>query len=302
MSLLPPLVTQEELRAALGDKRARRIRLFDATVFLRREVPGGPYQVVSGRQEYAAGHIPGAAFADIPGELSDPASPFSFTVPSAGHFAAAIGRLGVGDDTYVVAYAQDSPMWATRLWWLLRYFGHDDTSVLDGGLLAWTAAGGPVEAGEITYPAAVFTARPRAELLARRADVEQIIAADSSTGDSSTGGTSTCLVNALTPDAFRGEGPGAYSRPGRIPGSVNVPWNGLVDPATHRFRPPADLAAALHAGGIRDDQPVVAYCGGGISATVDLFALWLTGRGDAKLYDGSLTEWSADPDLPLVTG
>jgi thiosulfate/3-mercaptopyruvate sulfurtransferase len=101
---------------------------------------------------------------------------------------------------------------------------------------------------------------------------------------------------------FRGEGPGAYSRPGRIPGSVNVPWNGLVDPATNRFRPPAELAAALNGGGVGADQPVIAYCGGGISATVDLFALSLTGRDDARLYDGSLTEWSAHPDLPLVTG
>jgi len=101
---------------------------------------------------------------------------------------------------------------------------------------------------------------------------------------------------------FRGEGRGANSRPGRIPGSVNVPWNGLVDAATSRFCPPAKLAAALDGGGVRADQPVIAYCGGGISATVDLFALWLAGRDDARLYDGSLTEWSADPDLPLVTG
>jgi thiosulfate/3-mercaptopyruvate sulfurtransferase len=289
MSLLPPLVSQEELRASLGDER---VRVFDATVFLRRQVPGGPYQVVSGRAEYAAAHLPGAAFADIPGELSDPASPYAFTVPPAERFAAAIGRLGVGDGTHVVAYAQDTPMWATRLWWLLRFFAHDDVSVLDGGLAAWTAAGGPVVAGEVTYPAGVFTARSRPELLASRRDVERIVADEAS----------ACLVNALTPDVFRGDGPGAYSRPGRIPGSVNVPWSGLVDPATNRFRPAADLTAALRAGGIRDDQPVVAYCGGGISATVDLFALALTGNHDAKLYDGSLTEWSADPDLPLVTG
>jgi thiosulfate/3-mercaptopyruvate sulfurtransferase len=292
MSLLPSLVSPEELRAALGDERAGRIRVLDATVFLRRAVPGGPYQVVSGRPEYTAGHLPGAAFADIPGELSDSASPFSFTVPPAGHFAAGIGALGVGDDTHVVTYAQESPMWATRLWWLLRYFGHDEVSVLDGGLPAWTATGGPVEAGVASYPAEVFTARPRPELLASRHDVERVVA----------DGTGACLVNALTPEVFRGEGPGAYSRPGRIPGSVNIPWNGLVDPATNRFRPAGDLAAALRAGGVRDDQPVTAYCGGGISATVDLFALWLTGRGDAQLYDGSLTEWSADPGLPLVTG
>jgi thiosulfate/3-mercaptopyruvate sulfurtransferase len=288
MSLLPRLVSPEALREALGDDR---LRVFDATVFLRRAAAGGPYTVESGHESYTRAHLPGAAFADIPGALSDPASPFPFTLPAAGDFAAAAGRLGIGDGTHVVAYAQDTPMWATRLWWLLRYFGHEDTSVLDGGLVAWTAAGGPVEAGESSYPPASFTARPRPELLARLADVREI-----------TGNGSACLVNALSPEAFRGEGPGAYSRPGRIPGSVSVPWNGLVDPATNRFRPPAELAAALGSGGVRADQPVIAYCGGGISATVDLFALSLTGRDDARLYDGSLTEWSAHPDLPLITG
>jgi thiosulfate/3-mercaptopyruvate sulfurtransferase len=288
MPLLPSLVSPEELRHALGDER---VRVFDATVFLRRAVDGGPYTVASGRESYARAHIPGAGFADIPGALSDPASPFPFTLPAAEYFAAAIGRLGVGDSSHVVAYAQDAPMWATRLWWLLRYFGHDDTSVLDGGLPAWTAAGGRVESGESTYPPALFTARPRPELLASLAEVREI-----------TGNGSACLVNALSPAAFRGEGPGAYSRPGRIPGSINVPWNGLVDPATNRFRPLADLAASLGSGGVRADQPVIAYCGGGISATVDLFALSLTGRDDARLYDGSLTEWSAHPELPLATG
>jgi thiosulfate/3-mercaptopyruvate sulfurtransferase len=287
MPLLPPLVSPEELRDARGDGQ---VRVFDATVFLRRAAAGGPYTVESGRMSYARAHIPGAGFADIPGELSDPASPFPFTVPAAGHFAAAAGRLGIGDGTHVVAYAQQEPMWATRLWWLLRYFGHDDTSVLDGGLAAWTAAGGPVEPGQSGYPPASFTARPRPELLASLADVRAV-----------TGNGSACLVNALSPEAFRGE-QRAYSRPGRIPGSVNVPWNGLVDPGTNRFRPPAELAAALSDGGVRAGQPVIAYCGGGISATVDLFALSLAGRGDARLYDGSLTEWSADPDLPLVTG
>ena len=288
MPLLPPLISPGELRDALGDEW---VRVFDATVFLRRAAEGGPYTVESGRESYARAHIPGAGFADIPGALSDPASPFAFTLPAAEHFAATVGHLGIGDGTHVVAYAQDAPMWATRLWWLLRYFGHDDTSVLDGGLVAWTAADGPVELGQSTYPPASFTARPRPELLASLADVCEI-----------TGNGSACLVNTLSREAFRGQGPSAYSRPGRIPGSVNVPWSGLVDPATNRFRPATELAAALGGGGVRTDQPVIAYCGGGISATVDIFALWLTGRDDARLYDGSLTEWSANPDRPLVTG
>jgi thiosulfate/3-mercaptopyruvate sulfurtransferase len=148
MPLLPPLVSPEELRDRLGDER---VRVFDATVFLRRPVGGGPYTVESGRESYARAHIPGAGFADIPGALSDPSSPFAFTLPTARHFAAAAGRLGIGDGTHVVAYTQDMPMWATRLWWLLRYFGHDDTSVLDGGLAAWTAADERVEPEESTY-------------------------------------------------------------------------------------------------------------------------------------------------------
>ena len=117
MPLLPPLVSPEELRDAIGDER---VRVFDATVFLRRAVDGGPYTVESGRKSYARAHIPAAGFADIPGALSDPASPFAFTLPAAAQFAAAIGRLGIGDGTHVVAYAQDAPMWATRLWWLER--------------------------------------------------------------------------------------------------------------------------------------------------------------------------------------
>lgn len=288
MLRLPLLVSAGELGDALGDER---VRVFDATVFLRRAVDGGPYTVESGRASYAHAHIPGAGFADLPGALSHPGSRFAFTLPTAEHFAAMAGRLGIGDDTHVVTYAQDSPMWATRLWWMLRYFGHADTSVLDGGLVAWKAAGGAVEPGESIYPPASFTARPRPELLATQADVREI----SANGQA-------CLINALSPEAFRGDGPGAYSRPGRIPGSVNVPWSGLVDAGTNRFRPPAELAAALTSGGVRADQPVIAYCGGGISATVDLFALSLTGRDDGRLYDGSLTEWSANPDLPLVTG
>src|SRR5580692_10234818 len=202
---LPQLLDADALAAVLDDPA---LRLFDATVNLVRPPGGGPYTMQSGRAAYEREQIPGAGFADIPEALSDPDSPFPFTLPSAERFALQAGRLGIGDGTHVVAYAQDSPMWATRLWWLLRYYGHDDTSVLDGGLVAWTAADGPVESGQSTYPSASFTARPRPELLASLADVREI-----------TENESACLVNALSPTVFRGEGPGAYSRPGRIPGS-----------------------------------------------------------------------------------
>jgi len=288
MSLLPPLVSAGQLSDTLGDER---LRLFDATVFLRRAVEGGPYTVESGAPGYEESHIPTAAFADIPGKLSDTASPFPFAVPDAERFAATIGRLGVGDDSHVAAYARGSPMWATRLWWLLKYFGHDDVSVLDGGLVAWKAFGGPLESGVRHYEEASFTPRTQA---ARLATLDEVKAAAA--------GAPVRLVNALPAEAFRGEGPGAYSRPGRIPSSVSVPWSDLVDPDTNRFRAPDRLSAAFADSGVEVGEPVIAYCGGGISATVDFFALELTGRSDGRLYDGSLTEWSADPGLPLVTG
>jgi thiosulfate/3-mercaptopyruvate sulfurtransferase len=288
---LPPLIDPPSLAEAL-DRRSD-ILVLDTTVELVRPPGGGPYTVVSGRAEYDKGHIPGALFADIPGPLSDPESPFPFTLPAAERFAEAAGALGVGPGTHVVAYAQTSPMWATRLWWELRFFGFDAVSVLDGGLPAWRAAGLPVDARPVTPRPATLTARPRPELLAGRIEIEEIVGA---------GDGATCLVNALSPPVFRGEGVSSYSRAGRIPGSVNAPWTGLIDPDTNRFREPSELREALGSVGALAPTPVIAYCGGGISATVDLFALSLLGRGDARLYDGSLTEWTADPSLPVELG
>lgn len=287
---LPALIDVDTLAGYTGDAS---LRVFDATVILERPPAGGPYTVRSGRDLYEQEHIPGAAFADIAGELSDAASPFAFTVPSAARFAAAAGRLGIGEGRHVVVYAQESPMWATRLWWLLRFFGFDAVSVLDGGLPAWRAAGLPTESGPASYPRAEFVPRPRRELLATRHDVEAIVA----------GHEPARLINALTAPVFRGEGPASYSRPGRIPNSVNLPWTNLIDAETNRFRPVRELRNELEAvGALGGTEPVVAYCGGGISATVDLFALALAGDEGARLYDGSLTEWTGDAALPVETG
>ena len=285
------LIDAATLRQQLEDPD---LRILDATAYLRREVPDGPYTVESGRQGYGEAHIPGAAFADIPGELSDVASPFPFALPSPEPFARAMSELGVGPGTRVVAYAQESPMWASRLWWLLRYFGFDDVQLLDGGLRSWRRAGYPLTSDPPPrLEASGFVARPRPEFLATKDDVARVVA-----------GAPARLVNALSPKAFRGDGPGAYSRPGRIPGSVNAPAHDLVDPATGCFRGPDELAGAL-AGLLEDDAdaPLITYCGAGISATVVVFALSLLGRDDdVRLYDGSLTEWSADPQLPLDVG
>jgi thiosulfate/3-mercaptopyruvate sulfurtransferase len=294
MARLPPLVDAGTLAAHLDQPS---LRIFDATVHLRRVAPGTPYVPESGRAGYEEGHLPGAAFADLIGDLADPASPFPFTIPSPERFAAAAGALGIGPDTHVVAYSQTSVMWATRLWWLLGYFGHDKVSVLDGGFEAWRETGCAVATGPVSTSPARFDARPRPERLARRPEVEAVVAAGNS-GPASAPSTPQ-LVNALRPDAFAGLSPGAYGRPGRIPGSINAPYIDLLD-ASGRFRHLDEIGAALDAAGLERSEAIIAYCGGGISATVDLFALDLLGT-EARLYDGSLTEWSADPSLPLET-
>ncbi len=286
---LPPLLDADTLAAHLDDPT---LRIFDATASLDRTPGRGPYVVRSGHEDYLRAHVPGAAFADTAGKLSDPDAPWPLILPSAEYFAAAASALGIGDQHHVVVYAQAAPTWATRLWWLLRYFGHEAVSVLDGGLPDWIRAGFPVEGGERHYPPAQFTASPRPELTASKDDVLAVVEHRAQAR----------LVNALRPSVFRGEGVTSYSRPGRIPGSENVPHTALVDHDSGRFISVEKLRALLQEAGAFDDQPLIAYCGGGISATAVLFALSLTGREDARLYDGSLTEWSADPDLPLEIG
>jgi thiosulfate/3-mercaptopyruvate sulfurtransferase len=301
MALLPPLVDADTLAAHLEDPG---LRILDATVHLRRNAPGTPYVPETGQVGYEEAHLPGAGFADLIGDLSDPTSPYPFTLPDPERFATAARALGIGPGTHVVAYSQTAVMWATRLWWLLEYFGFDDVSVLNGGLEAWREKGGVVERGVASYSPARFETSPRPERLARRNDVEAAVAdhhldpaAAAPPGAASP--RATLLVNALRPEAFAGLTPGAYSRPGRIPGSINVPYVDLLDDSG-RFRDLEDIGARLDAAGIDGSQPVIAYCGGGISATVDVFALEMLGR-PARLYDGSLTEWSAEPSLPLET-
>jgi thiosulfate/3-mercaptopyruvate sulfurtransferase len=273
------LVSATELASELGDPD---LRVLDGTVLLDFPPDGGPPTVTSGRAGYDAGHVPGAAFADLITDLSDPDSGLPFTIPSPERFAAGIGALGVEDGTRVVVYDASNTAWATRLWWLLRYFGFDDVRVLDGGLPAWKAAGGELSTEPSAYPPATFAPHPRPELLASTDDVLEA-SADGA----------TCVVNALD-DAFY--------RAGRIPGSSQLAASSLLDPETGRLRPVAELRRAV-AEVVPEGGPApIAYCGGGIAATLDVFALALAGREDAKLYDDSMTGWTADPARPVETG
>jgi thiosulfate/3-mercaptopyruvate sulfurtransferase len=284
------LISTEDLAARLSQPG---LRVYDCTTYLEPPDPGSddPYKVVSGLKTFVAGHVPGADFLDLQGELSATDTRLRFTMPSAEHLAPAFGRHGLGDGTRVVLYSIGSMMWATRVWWMLRSLGFDGAAVLDGGFDRWQAEGRPIEAGEPRgYPPATFTPRPRPGRFVDKTAVRAAI-----------GDPETVTVNALGPQFHRGLEPSRYGRPGRVPGSVNVPAASLVDPASKRFVSPTAALASFAAAGIAPDKHVIAYCGGGISATIDLFLLHQLGFDDLTLYDGSMGEWAKDPSLPIET-
>ena len=270
------------------------LRLFDCTTYLEPAPAGSgiPYIVVSGRQTFEAGHIPGANFLDLQAEFSDPRTELRFMMPDVAQLEAAFGRHGISANSRVVLYSIGSAMWATRFWWMLRALGFDGAAVLDGGIDKWTAEGRDIETGLAGgYPPATFSARPRDGLFVDKHDV----LAATAEGD-------TVIVNALGPQFFRGLEPSRYGRPGRIPGSVSVPAATLSDPKSKAFLPPAEAEAVFAAQGITRDKRVVAYCGGGISATIDLFQLHRLGYDNLTLYDGSMGEWAKDEKLPIERG
>lgn len=246
---------------------------------------------LSGRPAFERGHIPGARFVDLQADLSDPDHAYRFMLPSAERFAAAMARLGVGDGTRVVVYSTDSLSWSSRVWWMLRVFGHDNAAVLDGGWQKWAAEGRAVETGPAApCPPALFTARPPRPLMAGKAEVLAAI-----------GDGAVCTINALRPEQHTGAGGVQYGRPGRIAGSVNVAAAHLVDPATGTLRSPAVLRALFADVGALDRR-VITYCGGGIAASADALVLTLLGHRDVKIYDASLIEWVTDEGLPMEVG
>lgn len=283
------LVQTDWLEAHCGDPN---LRIFDCTTHLQPAEPGSdvPYNVVSGKADYDAGHIPGAGFIDIQGELSDNGTKLRFTLTPVEHFAAAMSRYGIGDGTRVVLYSAENIMWATRVWWMLRTFGFDNAAVLDGGWEKWKAEGRPVSTEPCKYPPAKFTPRPRAGMIVGKEHVRAAL-----------GDPKTVTVNALSPSFHAGKKPSRYGRPGRIPGSVNVPALTLLDPDTKAFVPLPDASAKFAAAGIEKAKNVICYCGGGISATVDLFMLHQLGYENLTLYDGSMGEWAKDESLPIET-
>ena len=268
-----PLIGVDELAHLMAEG--------DCTVLDVRYQMGGP----SGPEEYAAGHVPGAAYVDLDTALAGtPGSRGRHPLPEVAIFEEAMRVAGVSDDRPVVVYDDWAGRAAARCWWLLRWAGHRDVRVLDGGWSAWVEQGHETATTTSTPPLGDFTARPGQLPVLEPDEVLAFAGAN-------------VLVDARNPERFRGEVEPVDPVAGHIPGAVNVPTGAnLTDDG--RFRDPEELARVYAAG---RDREVAAYCGSGVTAAHDILAMAVAGI-DAALYPGSWSEWVADPERPVATG
>ncbi|PZS26266.1 MAG: sulfurtransferase [Pseudonocardiales bacterium] len=262
-----PLVSADWLTKYLAD-----VRLVDVRWYLDGR---------SGRAAYEAGHLPGAVWLDVDTDLSAPASAADgrHPLPSAEHFAAALGRVGIADGQPVVAYDDAGGSIAARLWWLLRVLD-DPVALLDGGLAAWP--------GELSTEIPEFAPVTRC---VRPWPAGRFIDADAVASSTGT------VLDARTAERYARGDPAVDPRPGHVPGAHSAPWVGNLDPATGRFLGAAALHDRFAALGAADGN-VVAYCGSGVTACHDLLALELAGITDTALYTGSWSQWGADTQRP----
>lgn len=286
---VPSLVEPEWLEARL---EAPDMRVVDCTLHLSFDPETGARRSESGRSDWERAHIPRSVFADIQDDLSAANPEYPYQRPTPERFADTMEALGIGDDSRVVLYDGVGNSWAARVWWLLRSFGFDRAGILNGGWDRWSAEDRPVSTASPPDRDVTFTPEPRPELFVDKETVLEAIDDDSCS-----------LVNALRPEDHTGTGLVKYSRPGRIPDSVNVPAIGdeaIVDPVNNTYLPRATLRKRFADVGVIDSDRVITYCGGGIAASSAAFALHLLGRENVAVYDGSLAEWGRT-DLPMET-
>jgi thiosulfate/3-mercaptopyruvate sulfurtransferase len=274
------LVSTDWLAGELG---APDLRILDATTFL----PGTGRDA---RAEYEAAHIPGALFFDH-AEVSDPANPSPHGWPPAHLFASRMRALGLNDHDRIVIYDNSPIHTSARAWYLLRSFGARQVALLDGGLQKWTAEARPTESGVPAPRPGHFTPQPVAGAMVGKAALLALL------------GGETVIADARSADRFRGDA--AEPRPGlavgHIPGSRSLPQSDFFHP-DNSFKQGDELRALFATAGIDLARPLVASCGSGVTACVILFGAHLLGKSDLSLYDGSWSEWGADPATPKEQG
>jgi len=266
------------------------VRILDSSVLAERQPEGG-WKNASGLPNFNAGHIPGAQFVDLLSNWQAQGTATSYMLPNETEFAAAAGALGISNDTRVIVYTTAVPWWGTRLWWMFRAMGHDNVAVLNGGFKKWQAEGRPVETELQAVSPAGFKAKRQDALIADKTAVQMALS-----------NHDLPVVNALSRQLHTGESDLGYARPGRIAGSANLSALGFLKQEDGTYLPAETLAIAVAQVVDHEAEGAICYCGGGIAATMTAFVLSMLGYENVSVYDASLHEWAADPELPMETG
>ena len=241
-----------------------------------------------GRQAYADGHIPGAVFASLDDDMSAPTGPGRHPLPTREEFAATIGGLGISNRSVVVAYDDGGGSIAGRFWWMMRWVGHRNAAVLDGGIHAWEAADQPISTLLPSHdPATYEPGRDTMPTIDREALRGRLGAVN--------------LMDARAPARYRGEVEPIDPVAGHIPSAVNAPYAHNLD-ASGTLREPGALRERYSSLGATEGADTIVYCGSGVTACLDILAMEVAGLPTATLYPGSWSDWSNDPDTPKVAG